>query len=256
MFRGKMVTEAIPERVYALCKIVEKGPISSSDLKEKMEPDYLKQQSSYYNSYRKAAEELELITVSDNMISLAVEQEHIKTIQDMRQYINGILERFKGEQFYQVTKEFFDMDSDVLMGGKNIATWTSFSEDLKTDHMSLRAWRFWFSFLGFGFMHEMFPIPNASGFLWDIISHSKVERGKMIPFNDFIGNIRPECNIIISTEEKNKRISFGVSNGLRTLHDAGYIKMEHIMDQEDIWTLYPLKSHALSQSVTNIMICK
>ena len=38
MFREKMVTPAIPERVYVLCKIVEKGPISSSELKEKMEP--------------------------------------------------------------------------------------------------------------------------------------------------------------------------------------------------------------------------
>lgn len=35
MFREKMVTPAIPERVYVLCKIVEKGPISSSELKEK-----------------------------------------------------------------------------------------------------------------------------------------------------------------------------------------------------------------------------
>ena len=38
MFREKMVTSAIPERVYVLCKIVEKGPISGSELREKMEP--------------------------------------------------------------------------------------------------------------------------------------------------------------------------------------------------------------------------
>ena len=36
MFREKMVTSAIPERVYVLCKIVEKGPISGSELREKM----------------------------------------------------------------------------------------------------------------------------------------------------------------------------------------------------------------------------
>lgn len=35
MFKEKMVTPAIPERVYALCKIVEKGPITTSELKEK-----------------------------------------------------------------------------------------------------------------------------------------------------------------------------------------------------------------------------
>lgn len=35
MFKEKMVTPAIPERVYALCKIVEKGPITASEIKEK-----------------------------------------------------------------------------------------------------------------------------------------------------------------------------------------------------------------------------
>lgn len=40
MFKEKMVTTAIPERVYALCKIVEKGPISLSELKDKMEPEF------------------------------------------------------------------------------------------------------------------------------------------------------------------------------------------------------------------------
>ena len=43
MFQNKMVTPAIPERVYTLCKIVEKGAISSAEIKEKMEPAYLNQ---------------------------------------------------------------------------------------------------------------------------------------------------------------------------------------------------------------------
>ena len=68
MFRERMVTPAIPERVFALCKIVEKKPIFNTELKEKMEPEYLHQTSSYYSEYRTAAEELKLITISDNMI--------------------------------------------------------------------------------------------------------------------------------------------------------------------------------------------
>ena len=47
MFKEKMVTTAIPERVYALCKIVEKGPISLSELKDKMEPEFLGNGSVY-----------------------------------------------------------------------------------------------------------------------------------------------------------------------------------------------------------------
>lgn len=68
-----MVTTAIPERVYALCKIVEKGPISLSELKDKMEPEFLGNGSVYFNDYKNAAQELELISVSDDQIQLAVD---------------------------------------------------------------------------------------------------------------------------------------------------------------------------------------
>ena len=56
MFQNKMVTPAIPERVYTLCKIVEKKATSSAEVKERMEPSYLNQKTSYYNDYRTAAE--------------------------------------------------------------------------------------------------------------------------------------------------------------------------------------------------------
>ena len=55
MFKEKMVTTAIPERVYALCKIVEKGPISLSELKDKMEPEFLGNGSVYFNDYKNAS---------------------------------------------------------------------------------------------------------------------------------------------------------------------------------------------------------
>ena len=91
MFREKMTTPAIPERVYALCKIVEKGPISSRDLKERMEPSYLNQSSSYFGDYRAAAEELKLIVISDNVVSLAVASSTIHSIFDMRSHVNSML---------------------------------------------------------------------------------------------------------------------------------------------------------------------
>lgn len=49
MFKEKMVTTAIPERVFALCKIVEKGSIYAGELKNKMEPEFLGNGSVYFN---------------------------------------------------------------------------------------------------------------------------------------------------------------------------------------------------------------
>ena len=108
MFQNKMVTPAIPERVYTLCKIVEKKATSSAEVKERMEPSYLNQKTSYYNDYRTAAEELQLITITDNVLSLGVDFSVLKSMDTMRFYINGQLDKFREGQFYKVTKAYYD----------------------------------------------------------------------------------------------------------------------------------------------------
>ena len=258
MFRGKMTTPAIPERVYTLCKIVEKGPITTSDLRERMEPSFLNNSSVYYSDYRAAAEELKLITISDNVVSLAVESKEIKTIEAMRSYVNSMLEEFRNGQFYKVTKAYFDMENKVLAGEKNIAQWGPVFQDqfsITVDAMALRAWRFWVSFLGFGYMQEMFFIPNADVFLKDLILRSGLEKHKQYSMGEFVKALCPQGNIVLQQTQLEKRLSFGVSNGLRTLHDTGYLKMEHVLDFEDIWSLYPMKAHNISETVTHITIC-
>lgn len=259
MFGEKMVTPAIPERVFALCKIVEKHPIRTSELKNKMEPDYLKQTSSYYSDYRTAAEELKLITISDNFIALAVDPNIVKTSASMRKYINSILSEFQDGQFYQVTKAYFELDSAVLKGKTNVselAPMMSKRLNRSIDAMAMRAWRFWVSYLGFGYLQDMFFIPNAAEFLKDIISIADLEKERRYSFGDFVTRIYPYSKIVIDYDQANRQLNYGVSNGLRTLHDAGVIKLEHILDQEDIWNLYPLKAHEISGIVTNIIICK
>lgn len=258
MFREKMTTPAIPERVFALCKIVEKGPITTADLRERMEPSFLNNSSVYFSDYRTAAEELKLITISDNVVSLAVEAKEIKTINAMRSYVNGMLEEFRNGQFYKVTKAYFDMENKVLTGVKNIAQWGEIFQnqfEISVDAMALRAWRFWATFLGFGYLQDMFFIPNADVFLKDIIERSGLEKRKPYSMGEFIKAICPQGNIVLQHTQVEKRLNFGASNGLRTLNDEGYIKMEHILDFEDIWTLYPMKAHIISGTVTHITIC-
>lgn len=260
MFRDRMNTPAIPERVYALCKIVEKKPISVSNLREKMEPEFLENTTSYFPDYKNAAEELGLIDQSDNTVSLAVAPDKIKNIYSMRRYVNIILDEFKDGQFYQVTKAYFSMNQNALTVDKNVANLGPMFNQLtgrtNIDAPAMRAWRFWASFLGFGYLQDMYLIPNADIFLEDIISLSDFIKDKWYSFDEFMGKIMPYCGIIMDTNASDKKINFGMSNGLRSLHDAGKIKLEHILDQEDIWSLYPLKAHPISATVTNIKICR
>lgn len=254
-----MVTPAIPERIYALCKIVEKMPISLADLKDKMEPEYLHQTTSYFSDYRGAAEELRLISISDNIVSLAVKPSIVKTTASMRQYVNSILEEFRLGQFYQVTQAYFNLDASVLTGEKNVSTLASMiSQKINrpVDAVAMRAWRFWVSYLGLGYMQNMFMIPNSNVFLKDVIDNAGFEKNRRYSFGEFISKILPYAKMVIDPHPSNRQINYGVSNGLRSLNDAGIIKLEHIMDQEDIWSLYPLKAHAIRGIVTNITICK
>ena len=243
MFKEKMVTTAIPERVFALCKIVEKGSIYSSELKNKMEPEFLGNGSVYFNDYKNAAEELGLVTISDDLISLAVDPKIVKNIESMRMYINSHLELYDTGQFYLVTNAYFDKGNDIFKEDKNIANLgPMFSEmtGVPVDAVAMRAWRFWASFLGFGYLQEMFVIPNANVFLGDVISSTNLEKKRMYSVNEFV--------------DAAKKFNYGVSNGLRALQDAGKIKMEHIHDQEDMWTLYPLKAYSNDSTITHITI--
>ena len=207
MFQNKMVTPAIPERVYTLCKIVEKKATSSAEVKERMEPSYLNQKT----------------------------------------------------RFYKVTKAYYDMGESILHGEQNVANMASIMT-LKTgvsvDSMAMRAWRFWAAYLGFGYLQDMFVIPNADTFLKDIIKRADFDKNKRYSIVSFLEKIRPYADIIIDSSKESKTFNFGVSNGLRTLQDAGFIKMEHIMDQEDTWNLYHINELSANEIITNITILK
>lgn len=261
MFNDSMRTEAIPERVYSLCKVVESKSMNNADVREKMQPSYLNQSdsaSSYYGYYKNAAEELQLITITDNVISLAVEPAVLKNMDTMRYYVNGQLNRFRNGQFYKVTQAYFSMGEKILHGENlaNMASIMTTKVGISVDSTAMRAWRFWVAYLGFGYLQKMFIIPNADVFLYDIIRRADFDKNYKYSIAEFINRIRPYSDIVINPADGNKIFNFGVSNGLRTLQDAGYIKMEYIMDQEDVWHLYHIDALSANEMITNITVLK
>lgn len=259
MFSNKMETMAIPERVYAMCKIIENKPMLASDVKERMEPSYLGQKSVYFASYRNTAEELRLITLSDNMIVLAVDPSVIKSMDAMRYYINGELNRFSNAEFYQVTSAYFDMGANILHGAQNVANLSavmSQNTGVSIDADAMRAWRFWASFLGFGYAQGMFVLPNADRFLCDLIKRSKFEKNEKYTITEFLTRISPFIDIILDINNSGKIINYGVSNGLRTLQEAGYIRMDHILDEKDTWNLYHMDAASTDDRITHITILR
>lgn len=166
MFTGKMVTEAIPVRVFALYKIVtSKKDISRSELQELMEPSEIFEGSSYFSAILKTATELKLVDVQDNTVVALVSKEQIKTIDELRLYIILKLENYEEEQFYKCTNAIVNLDEKIYK-------YSSISDSKMLNYLSekvgqqitapmARGWRFWAQFLGFGYMNELVFLPNA-----------------------------------------------------------------------------------------------
>ena len=166
MFIGNMVTEAIPARVYALYKIVaSKKEISRSDLQGLMEPSGIYEGSSYFSTIMKAATELKLVDIQDNMVYPLVPKEKINSIDDMRIHAISRLISFEGEQFYRCTNAIVNLNEEIFkfksVSDNDMLTFLSEKAGQNVTAPMARGWRFWAQFLGFGYMNDFTFLPNA-----------------------------------------------------------------------------------------------
>ncbi|MFI3212847.1 MAG: hypothetical protein R3Y24_05845 [Eubacteriales bacterium] len=262
MFGNKMQTSAIPERVFALCREVMSKPMDENVLKTLLEPQNLGGKTPYFGIVRTAAEQLQLINIKESRISLAVNKDDVKNIDSMRQYINMHLETVSESLFYKVTQGYMDMGTEVLdhnsvskmsdVIGRNIGG--------KVNEDDMRAWRFWMSFLGFGYMHDSqagaagILLPNTSMFIKDIIEGLKLKRKSEYRIDEFIGLIMPYAKIILNNSIETKSLNYTTSNAIRMLNDLSVIKAEHRLDAQEIWSMHPCEGHDLENTVTHITI--
>lgn len=243
MFTGKMVTEAIPVRVFALYKIVtSKKDISRSELQELMEPSEIFEGSSYFSAILKTATELKLVDVQDNTVVALVSKEQIKTIDELRLYIILKLENYEEEQFYKCTNAIVNLDEKIYK-------YSSISDSKMLNYLSekvgqqitapmARGWRFWAQFLGFGYMNELVFLPNAYIFVKNVIKLIGLEK-REYQMDEFMTMFNQYGRILSGNSQNEKYLNLALSNALRELHENGEITLKYISDQASKWILYP-----------------
>lgn len=262
MFGNRMQTSAIPKRVYALCKEVSSKPMDENTLKALLEPQNLGGKSDYFGNVRTAAVQLRLINTKENIISMAVDKDVVKSMDNMRHYVNMHLEMLSDSLFYKVTQGYLDMGMEVLdhnsvskmsdLMGRNIGE--------KVTEEDMRAWRFWMAFLGFGYMHDLHAgsagilLPNIAIFLRDIIESLKIKKKTEYTIHEFISTIQPYANIALHNAVETKAFNYGFSNAIRMLHDMNEIKAGHRLDAKEIWSLHLCEGHELETTITHISI--
>lgn len=257
-----MQTPAIPERVYALCREVASKPMDENTLKLLLEPQKLGGKTPYFGIVRTAAEQLKIISTKENTISLSVDKDVIKSMDNMRHYINMHLEIVSDSLFYKVTKGYLDMGTEVLaydsVSKMSDLIGRSIGESVIEDDM--RAWRFWMAFLGFGYMHDAktnaagILLPNTAVFLRDVIENLKLKKKSEYRIDEFVDLIMPYAKIALHNAVDTKTFNYGFSNAIRMLNDLGIIKAEHRLDAQEIWSMHPYEGHDLDSTVTHITI--
>ena len=264
MFRGNMVTEPIPARVYALFKIVEKhNGINRTDLMNLMEPADLNkktdgtQATSYFGPTLMCARELNLVDSQDNAITIQVEKGRIKTIYDLKKYVILMLNSFKDEQFYKTSNVVLNMNENVFkMGGMSDTTMTDYlsSKTGETiNNVRMNGWRFWAEFLGLGYVPSASVfIPNAYRFVKVILAESDLEKNKEYLIEDFISIINKYGSILTDNSDNYRTLNMAFSNALRELHDQREIELLSQNDRPVSYQLYPSKLFGPS-SVTAVV---
>ena len=116
------------------------------------------------------------------------------------------------------------------------------------------------AFLGFGYMHDSqagaagILLPNVATFLRDIIEGLGIKKKTEYRIGEFVSEITPYANIALHNATETKTFNYGFSNAIRMLNDFGFIKAEHRLDAQEIWSLYPCDGHDLETTITHITI--
>ena len=263
MFKNeyKITTEAIPERVFCLYRIVNKDKeMSKKDLKNKMIPDDLDEgkDSNYFKYSLVVAEELKLVREEGNSVFINSQINNMENIQDFRKYVNSILiQQYSDGPFSRVTKDIFDANRKVLKYN-TVSEMANLVKNVETQAGTMNGWRFWASFLGFGLLglnkkDNTSFIPNCYQFIVDILPLTELKKGTLYTIDEFVLAITPYAQLVLG-QSLEKRFNFGMSNALRTMHNNEIIKLEFYNDQDSEWMLDRLDIHSIVDKVTHITI--
>ena len=255
--KNLMATQAIPERVYALCKLVQRKQVERTTLRELVEPKSLNTNVDIFNYVFNLAESAQLIGRSPEgaVMSLASTEE-LDSLVSFRRLMAKKIFRETDELFVQFTAWYISQDEEVFRySSKTEELAKALPKDfVKVDTQQILGWRFWASFLGIGFMHDTFIIPNMAIRIEDALLDDKPSRiDQAIPFESFLGWLEGNCPECKRGLEKG-RVPLAISNGLRILHDQKKIVLRYVPDSAVAWELYPVESHDINRFVTDITI--
>lgn len=244
--------DAIPEKIYAMLKLIEFKPYTRSELLKMMQPTDTSNVLSYIEKNQWVEQN------SDDKYILCIDPGCLKDIQTFRREINKHL--FEGEKtwYFQFTQWYISQDEQLLRYTLKEIQKNNPTLFMGENDKSILYWRLWSSFLGFGNLQASSKgskfIPNPYIRILDVLETDKeLPRGQNMLFKDFILWLNRKCPELEACIQ-GQNLTVFLSLALRVLHDMNKIKLDRLQDATDIWNLTRNPYHHIIDQVTNIEI--
>ena len=235
-----MRMEPTPERVLSVCRLIAQKSMTHEELRRAMTlgQNGDKEVDQINKSIAVALEELNIVKTKDNQLELAVDSQIIASPVNFRRYIGNTVLLKKDTTFHHCTKWIISKNEDIFP----LKTWETMakicgSEVPELSSMSENAalgWRFWASFLGFGYLSGTMIIPNMKIRIEDVLATTfadKFNYDEAIRATDFITWISTKMPEV----DMSGKLPLAFSAGLRTLHELGLIKLETWRDSNRVF---------------------
>lgn len=229
-----------PERVLAICRLVENKPYSSEEIFRycALDPS-VPSGEEYIRRSIEAAEELGLIKKIDKDYTINVPYGFFESAESFRKAISPLIFSRKDSTFFKLT-EWYIKNADKAM---SINKFDEFAADAAKDGVvtvtenDILGWRFWMRFLGIVYQYNRTLIPNMKVRLQDVFSTFDTEtRMTCIEFVSWLKQNLPETAMACT----DNTLPLAVSNGLRTLESEGKIDIISTKDAIRV-SLYHLR---------------
>lgn len=240
--RNEMGPEVTPERVLALSRLVAMQP----DMTVTEIQDYLSLKAdgegkNHINKVLKTAkEELHLIKSENGKYVLNVPATVLETVSAFRRYVADVVYRNEDSAFFKANADFIAQNEKILSLHKLDEYAAELNGGLLLQENDIKGWRFWMRFLGQAYQYEMTLIPNMAIRLRDVMQCIDCEN-KPLACNEFVQWMRQNLPEVRTSIKRSECLPLSLSNGLRSLRDAGYIDLGDIGDAEHV-ELYPLQN--------------
>lgn len=261
-----------PQRVLALCKLVQYEKLSKAELKDYLEPPGINQKQDKFSEIFNFAVKGELVFEDvDGKIATKLSKNDLASPASFRQaiakrtFLNPGLVFCRFTSWYLARGEKVYMESSATLA-EEFDREVNLAKDINIyNETNITAWRTWANYLGFGFVHSAVLIPNVAVRVQDCLAVDKeLKRNQSLLFTDFMKWLAGTCPeldggpIYINNQgaavSEEQHLSVALSFGLRALHDAGQIKLDDVRDATNVWYLTEVENHQIPSKVSQISI--